>query len=175
MTRRSWFPLLAGLLVACAPEIAPEGGDDKVLGDGEELTDGGAVRVNIDATSEEDWIGYSFADGILGAGTPGDIELQRYKIRLGSGVEAALVEGTFDSVSAPPSDGWGTDADPIVEDTDYVFNDWYVYDYENHSLAADEVVFVLRDGGGLSVKLYVEGYYDDAGTPGYMQFLWAEL
>ncbi len=144
MTRMS--VLFAALAAACAPEIAPEGSTSTPVGEGEEVTADGAIRVVVDATSEEDWIGYAFdGSGILGAGVSGDVDLQRYKVRLGDGVQAAMVTGSFDSVTEVPTDGWSTDRLPAVDDADFVFNAWYDYDNANHTLSPAKGVLVLDE------------------------------
>jgi hypothetical protein len=168
---------LTGLLAACAADIAPdpEGPGQLALGDGEEALDDGSIRVTIDATSETDWVGYAFGEGVLGTAVPGDLDVQRYRLRLGDGVAAQVVDASWDDLTQAPASGYATDTEPLEDDESYVFNDWYTYDYATHSLAPNDVVFVVDDGMGLQVKVQVESYYDPAGTPGFLTFRWAEL
>lgn len=176
MTKRLWIPAIALLLSACAPDIAPDDSDpSRALGDGEARLDDGSIRVTIDATSETEWIGYAFGEGILGPDDAGDIDVQRYRLRLGAGVEASRVDAPFDAVTEVPAGGFTTDVEPMEEDEDFVFNDWYTYDFATHSLAPADVVFILDDGADLLVKVQVESYYDDAGTPGFLTFRWADM
>lgn len=167
--------MMALWLWACAPDLGPdptEGGDPPA--GLVQTTDGDVVHSQIDATSETDWIPYDFATASITAG--GEIEVQRFRVRLAEGVEVAWVEGVaFDEVVEEPADGWTVDAEPIEADEDYAFNVWYDYDEPSHTLAPADRIAVLRSTDGPTVKISFDGYYDDVGTPGYLAFHWSPL
>ncbi|MEY4548844.1 MAG: hypothetical protein RL685_5039 [Pseudomonadota bacterium] len=114
-----------------------------------------------------------------------DLGFQRSNVKLNGGasgvgsVKVAVVDGSFESVTAPPSEGFLTDAADEDADgsPDYALSagdGWYSYDPASHRLTARETVFVLESEGRY-FKLQFSGYYDAAGTPGVPQFRWAPL
>ena len=171
MTVRS---LAAWCVVACAPDLDPGApGAADTGGTLVQTREGGVTSVTVDATSESAWVPYDFLSAAQVA--PGHLQFQRYRIRLGEGLEAAWIDGAdFDALAEAPVDGWSTDADPIVADEDYVFNAWYDYDEATHALSPADRVAVVR-GDGLLVKLAFDAYYDDAGTPAFVAFRWSHL
>ncbi|MEY2932483.1 MAG: hypothetical protein RL033_3232 [Pseudomonadota bacterium] len=114
-----------------------------------------------------------------------DLGFQRSNVKLNGGVSGtgsvrvAVVSGSFESVTAPPIEGFQTDAADEDADgsPDYALSagdGWYSYDPASHRLTARETVFVL-DTAGRYFKLQFSSYYDAAGTPGVPQFRWAPL
>lgn len=200
LVRAVWVGTLLST-TACAPDLRDRLTRDN--GDGlhtEDLAQAGSLdtgadltearEVVVDTTSETDWHLYDFErQGLVDADLPFDLSLQRYRIRLNGGVSgdggvvAAVLDGrTFDDVTAAdvPPDGdpaWFTDAadaDGDGED-ETAFDDWYAYDPATHILTAQPRVTLVRTVEGNTVKVEILDYYDDAGTPGFLRFVWAEL
>lgn len=114
-----------------------------------------------------------------------DLGFQRSNVKLNGGasgtgpVQVAVASGSFESVTAAPSEGFLTDAADEDADgsPDYALgagDGWYSYDPASHRLTARETVFVVETAGGY-FKLQFSSYYDAAGTPGVPQFRWAPL
>jgi hypothetical protein len=114
-----------------------------------------------------------------------DLGFQRSNVKLNGGasgtgkVTVAVASGSFESVTAPPSEVFLTDAADEDADgsPDYALgagDGWYSYDPASHRLTARETVFVLETNGRY-FKLQFSSYYDAAGTPGVPQFRWAPL
>jgi hypothetical protein len=152
----------------------------------------GTLLTTIDATSETEWVHLRLADGQqvdvddpLAEDAGWDLGFLRFHVKLAggisgsAGVEAAPIEGVrLHDVSAAPSEGWLTDApdgDDDNEDPDYALRDWYAYDPMTHVLTPHDTVWAIRTGDGSLYALRIEGYYDDAGTSGHMQFRWRPI
>ncbi len=182
------LPLVLGA-AACAADLrdrVPMDDGPPAAGAGEDLDPVGRldtgvdlrepVELQLDATSESDWI---FVDlerqGLVTADLPWDLKLRRFVIALNGGVsgdggvEAAPVEGVaFDALTEAPAGGWRTDAPDADGDgaPEYALGDWYAYDSATHVLAPREVIYVIRSVEGLDLKLQVLAYSDAAGTSG---------
>lgn len=188
--------VLAISLVAagCADEIGPD--DDPVPDRGTEppanvattrSADGTYTSV-INATSDKVWIHADFETGReVDAAATWDLRFQRFHISANGGssgaggVEVAPVTGTFASLTAAPTTGWGTDladadADAIPE---YVFDQgdgWYDYNQMTHVLTPKPIVWAIRTAnGGPTIKLEIQSYYDAAGTSGWFTLHWGPL
>lgn len=185
-------------LTACAPPTDDDGDDGGLQGPAhtEELG-GGAYETVIDATAEEAWTYFDFE--ARAHATPADpdddavwdLAALRFNVKTNGGTSGsggaavAILEGTsFDAVTSAPADGYVEDAaeDPGVggEMADvvpgYAFDEWFAYDMMNHTLApVAGRVYVVRTPEGNHYKVEMLGYYDDAGTPGFVRFRWAAL
>jgi len=186
-------------LIACTPPIddgADEGGQDGPAVT-EELGDGSHETV-IDATDEAAWTHFDFETRAhVTPAAPDDddswdLAALRFNLKSNGGTSGtggamvAILEGTsFDAVTAAPAGDYieDTAAMPGVgggEDADiepgYAFDSWFAYDPMSHTLApAPDRVYVVRTPEGNHFKVEMLGYYDDAGTPGYVRFRWAAL
>lgn len=202
MTRPLLLSLaLAALLPACTESSLADTTDgDELPTDGpvvtEDLGDGSYESV-IDSTSEEAWTYFDFeSKGHVEPADPDDDEVWdlaalRFNVKSNGGtsgkggVEVAILDGTsFEAVIAVPTDGWisddaqgpGTGGEMANVEPGYAFDNWFDYNIMDHTLApkADRV-YVVRTPEGNHYKLEMLGFYDEAGTPGYVSFRWAAL
>jgi hypothetical protein len=149
----------------------------------------GTATVVVDATGERQWIYLNLQTKQqttpIGPETAADWDLgfQRFKIKLNGGVsgsggvEVAAVAGAdFDAVTEAPTGPYRTDAADSADDDDeepelaLVSRDmgWFDYDPRAHVLSPKDVVYVVRSVNNGYFKLRLLGYYDDAGTSGYL-------
>jgi len=139
------------------------------------------VYLNLDETSEvvpkapednEDW----------------DLAFQRFKIKSNGGisgsqdVRVAVVSDTdFEDLIEAPQTGYLSDAedsDDEDEDPDFTFlapEPWYNYNEETHILTPKDHIYVVQSTSGEYFKIQITDYYDDAGTSGYLKFIWDTL
>lgn len=150
----------------------------------------GSFTSEVDATDASVWVYFSLRDGA--EVTPElpeqselwDLAFQRSNVKVNGGVSGSggvtvsVASGSFESVTAPPADGYAADVASEADGSpEYVFgagDGWYSYDPAAHRLSARETVFVVSTGGRY-FKLQFSSYYDVAGTPGVPQFRWAPL
>lgn len=185
--------------LACAGDLDDEFGGDEVDDPpaGEvgpdirsESRDGGGQVTVVDATDAEAWVYFDLETGTqLELADPGedvdwDLAFRRFNIATNCGIsgiagtEVAIVEADFDSVVEVPEDGFFEDApdgDDDNEDPDYVFADWYDYNFMTHVLTPKAQTYVVVTGAGNAFKVALQAYYDDAGTSGFPAFAWDAL
>jgi hypothetical protein len=177
--------ILAMFALACAPSLDP--GDQDDTGSHSEIGAGEAV---IDATSQSDWVFLDLETAALvtpddPADSPlWDLGFRRYKAQLNGGVsgtggmEAVPLPGVDYNTSLDvPTEGWITDQPDADADGDleYALDSWFAYDSETHIVTPADLIYVLRTVEGSLVKLGFLGYYDQAGTPGYVHLRWGPL
>ena len=127
------------------------------------------MRVDLATSSEADgeasWtLGFQRYTVIVDGGSSGDGD-----------VEAVFVaDASFDS--APPTDGWATDAPDADDDgkDELVFGSWYDYNPENHVLTPKAGTWFVRDAQHVWA-LQILGYYSEAGDGGYPEIRFREL
>lgn len=185
--------------IACAGDLDDELGGDAVEIPAEgrvgphttsEPREAGGQRTTVDATDEEAWVYFDLETGTeLEVDEPSedmqwDLAFRRFHIATNGGVsgsagsEVALVPQPFDEVSSIPDSGFlvdEADGDDDNEDPDYVFRDWYDYNFMTHVLTAHPQTYVVLTGSGNAFKVALEGYYDEAGTSGFPTVAWAAL
>jgi hypothetical protein len=153
------------------------------------------VSKQVDTTSSEQWVYLDLESGETRTLPTApewphwDLRLQRFKIALNGGasglgkVQVAVVTGSdFASLTSAPRTGYAADAadgsDTDLE-PDYVIatgtSGWYDYNSTTHALAPRPHVYVVHTAEGAFYKLAVDGYYNAAGSSGYMQLRWAAL
>jgi hypothetical protein len=151
-------------------------------------TDGTYTTV-VDATSMSEWIHGDIDTGAeVDASGPWDLRFQRFHISTNGGasgsggVMVAPVAGvTFAEMTAAPAEGWISDApdgEDANTDPDYAFSQgdgWYDYDPTTHKLTPKPIVWAVKTGGGVTLKLEIVSYYDGAGTGGWLELHWAPL
>lgn len=192
--RKVWSALCV-LLAACAPltlnNDAPNtnpGTDEDDAGLSTDCSTIPAPReLAINATSAEQWVYLDLARGrtVNVTGDPAasrawDLAFRRFAIKQNGGVsgsggvETAVAQGTFDSVTEPPSEGFASDAPDGADDDlepDYLLSTgdtgWYDYDTTTHTLSPRAQVYVVRSVDGYPFKLVVLNYYSAAGTSGH--------
>jgi heme-binding HmuY-like protein len=152
---------------------------------------GGVTTTQVDARQTDAWVYLSLAGGNeVSPATPAtspdwDLAFQRFKIKVNGGVSgsgnvavAALPGADFAALTTAPAGGYASDVAAGDESDGLVFeagDGWYAYDIATHVLTARPVLFVVRAVGGLYYKVEIKGYYDAAGTPGYLSYRWAKL
>lgn len=169
------------LLSACADPIGsvkPDGGADLAEPVSSQHLPDGSYLTRIDSTAEMVWRHVDFASGGIEApdAAAWQLRTQRFHISTRAGIEAAPVAAPFDDVTAPPDDGYVSDADTDGDGAiDFAFDqgdDWYDYDSTTHVLTPSALTWVVRGAGAPTFKLEITGYYDDAGTSGVFTFHW---
>ncbi len=179
--------------VGCAADLGDELNDaDDGAADGgaqvEHVEDGDAVLTTVDATDASRWIWLDLESRAqLEVADPHgsdawDLGFSRFNIAIDGGVsgeggmEAAVLEATeLAAVTAAPEGPWITDApdgDDHGDDPDYALAGWYDYDFATHVLTPRRTVYVVRTVEGNAFALQVVGYYDEAGSSGWLQLRW---
>jgi len=170
--------LLAMLLVGCAPSIEPDGDGTGGRPGNTQVTVDGVVDMVVDATSEDDWVPYSFLEAAI-VEDDEHVAFNRYRLRLGEGVSVARIAGGAleDPVDLSGVE-WLVDAEDPVDDEDYAMFEWYDYDESVHVLTPKDERYVFRlgeQGEQGYVVLVFDDYYDDAGTPALVSIRWTVL
>lgn len=199
-TKPSLSPLLVAIsLAACAPDLG-DGADDGDMGPSEDAGGSeiehedegeGVLLTRVDATAEDGWIYLSLADGAqldvddALSDARWDLGFSRFHIKLNggdsgsAGVQGLILEDdSFEDVSVAPADGYledRPDGEDDNEDPDYVFAEWYAYNFMTHILTPQPWVYVVRTGDERYYRIQITDYYDDAGTSGYPAFRWSEI
>jgi hypothetical protein len=193
-------PLSLLLLLAPLACAAPPDDDGDGQQNGPVVTEeiGGAYETLLDGTAEDAWTYFDFesreqAEPANPDDDPTwDLAALRFNVKTNGGTSGtggaavAVLEGTsFDAVTAPPADGWLSDtatepgvggSPDAMTSPGYAFDNWFEYDIATHTLQpVDGRVYVVRTPEGNHFKIAMLGYYDDAGTPGYVRFRWAAL
>ncbi|MCK8497547.1 HmuY family protein [Myxococcus fulvus] len=186
---------LSGLLAACGDDLEPTPGEDLDPTDGTHISHvsnaDGSITTTVNATDSSVWIGLDLDEG---AQVPPetdalwDLSFNRYHIRSRGGVngtggvEVAVVSGQdFAGLTQAPASGYAVDQDDGDDegsDPDTVFEAngaWYSYDVSTHKLTPRAQVYVVRTDSGAYVKVKMESYYDDAGTPAMLKLRWSKL
>lgn len=186
---------LALAAAGCAPSLAPSqpgAGSPAPAAPGlarAEAAADGSYTLRVDATSSSAWTALDLdAQALVADGAPGwDLAFQRMNVKSNGGVsgsggvKVARLAAPFDAVTAPPTEGFATDAaDGPDEGTapDYAFSTsdpWYDYNVNTHILTPKAVTYVVLSTEGKAFKLEFKKYYDDAGTSGYPTVRFAAL
>ena len=114
-----------------------------------------------------------------------DLAFQRFKVKSNSGISGAhnvlvaIVSDTaFEDLVEAPATGYISDAedsDDEDEDPDFAFlgpEPWYDYNEETHILTPKDQIYVVQSTSGTYFKIQIIDYYDEAGTSGYLKFIW---
>lgn len=198
---RSLLLLALAAPLACVPDPATGDDDTGAAQDAPVVTEDlgdGTHETSIDATAEAAWTYFDFESRAqVEPPTPDDdptwdLGVLRFNLKTNGGTSGsggaavAVLDGTtFDAVTAPPTDGWlgdtatepGVGGSPMADTTPgYAFDNWFKYDIATHTLQpVEDRVYVVRTPEGNHYKLAMLGYYDDAGTPGFVRFRWSPL
>ncbi|MCY1060940.1 HmuY family protein [Nannocystis sp. SCPEA4] len=192
---------LAATLPACTTDSPSDTTDgDELPQEGpvvtEDLGDGSYESI-LEATSEDEWTYFDFeSKRHVEPADPTDdkvwdLAALRFNVKSNGGtsgtggVEVAILDGTsFDAVTTVPTEGWisddasapGMGGEMANVEPGYAFDNWFDYNIMDHTLMpkADRV-YVVRTPEGNHYKLEMLGFYDDAGTPGFVSFHWAAL
>jgi hypothetical protein len=157
----------------------------------------GTIETLVDASSTTAWAHLDLETGLAvmpedpAADRRWDLAFQRFVILSNGGASGmggglvARIEGTSaDAITRAPDAGWIADQPdgPVDRDeaNDSAFtngtNDWYSYDLATHTVTPrTDVVYVVQTPERRYFKVQVIGYYDDAGSPGFVRFVWAPV
>lgn len=188
MTMNISAPLVLAALLGCTGDI----GENTKTSEGDSTNAcvsgvDGVITTTLDATSEEEWVYFDFEScGVATVIDPQadvgwDLAVRRFNPKLNGGVsgsggvEVTAIDGAdFDALSEAPKTVYASDAEDDDEDgvPDYALESWFDYDMADHTLSPADLVYVLRTAEGAYIKLQFDGYYDAAGTAGFVQFSW---
>lgn len=121
-----------------------------------------------------------------------DLAFKRAVIRTNSGdsgpgdVRVVVVEAaSLDDVTELPDTDQFLEDDWVTDDCTYnagqigepatAIGTWYDYDVDTNRLTPSESIYVLKRPDGSAVKLAIRSYYDDAGTSGHYEIVWADM
>ncbi len=165
---------------------------DEPAGDTDTMDTGlgvGVIIAEIDASSYDDWVYYSFEEADLVApenpvsSTGWDLGLKRYEVKVNGGISGfggmvvAIVEETpFVDVVEVPEPPYLSDLPDDDEDgsPEYALATWYDYNYQTHVLTPADRIYVIQTTTGDWVKVQFLDYYS-AGVSGHPSFKWAYL
>lgn len=185
--------------LACAGDLDDELGGDAIAPPAEgrvgphminESREGGGQLTTVDASDEVTWVYFDLETGVelevdqRTEDLQWDLAFRRFHVATNSGVsgpggsEVALLPRAFDEVTGIPDTGFlvdEADGDDDNDDPDYVFRDWYDYNFMTHVLTPQTQTYVVRTGSGNTFKVALERYYDEAGTSGFPAVAWSAL
>ena len=111
-----------------------------------------------------------------------DLAFKRMDISMngGAGNPAGLVraqvltQSPFEGLTNAPADGYAQDGAERIFNS--VEGGWYLYDLGAHKLVVrDALLYVVQTSDGAYLKLQMQGYYDDNGTPAIIRFRYAPI
>ena len=135
-----------------------------------------ALTFTIDATNQEAWAYFSFADGDIVDVADAensevwDIGFQRTKVKLNGGISGPgmgsavmLTETTFEAVTAAPEEGYLSDTEDTLAIVPQSEKGWYIYTGPpaHWILPLEDRVFVVKAADGTFAKVRFIGYYKD--------------
>jgi len=139
--------------------------------------------VYYDVTAEEYLVPGEIPDGekewVPGPDEVWHMAFRRFNIKLNGGASGpgdvsalSIEEQDYEALTQAPADGYVTDAEDANEDgvPEYVFADWYNYDYSSHLLTPKDKVYVIRLSAEEHYKFQHIAYYDDPGTPAMVSY-----
>lgn len=152
----------------------------------------GEVTTRVNASDESAWQHLDLDTGLSDDDDARwDLAFSRFRIRINGGVsgpggvQVAILDAGYASVSRAPEEGWTApiaDGEDDDMEPDTVFNgtgggasDWYEYDPATHTLTSKGIAYAIASSDGRFFKLRIDSYYDDAGSPGNLTFVWAEI
>lgn len=186
---------VAGALTGCADELSeeldknnPDAGTTQTGGKVTSTKEtSGSTLSQINASDYTAWVYFELAGGKEvtpqnpQSSTEWDLAVQRFQVKVNGGisgagnVQVALVTGTtFDALTKAPAGSYVSDqADSGDEDTepDYAFSQggpWYDYNAMTHVLMPKAQVYVVKSVQGAYHKVQITGYYDKAGSAGFL-------
>ncbi len=179
------------LMPACADDTGAEGDSDDTGADEGGTTDKGIVTEDqgdgshisvVDARNETAFTYFDLETSSKVEPSDDNWDLGFLRFNVATHVEVAVLEGTsFDALTQAPADGYVVDAsDPMtaMQETmpGYSFDLWYDYNQSNHVLTArTDILYVVHTPEDNYFKVQMQGYYDEAGTSGYLSLHWAPL
>lgn len=183
------------LLPACVDNVEPatETTPDPAASTITITTSGGGHAATINATDAAGWqlldLDAAKAEsGDRSSNTKWDLAFQRFQVRVSSGVSgpgsakvARLADVGFDALTEAPAEGWSVDAADGSDEDDKddlaiaTLGDWYSYDAASHKLSPVKAVFAVQTSEGNYKKVEFQGYYDAAGTSGWITLRFGDL
>ncbi len=174
--------ILLTAVAGCMPDISatldagpcPEGAEEVVadVSTTVVVTDSGLevpitiAQLVVDATDYDNWV-YIDLSVPEENSSLWQLAFKRFEVELGSNVDAAILDGVPIEEAYIPDDGWQVDLPDEDDDgkPERVFDEWYDYDYETHTLTPKPLTYIVRDPEAAYAVAF-EAYYDDAGTSG---------
>lgn len=152
------------------------------------LGEDGVITTVVDASDGDAWPALDLDTGLADTGG-WDLAFSRFRVRTNGGIHGeggvqavALPGQAFETLTRAPEAGWTTDrpgADGMHENAFHGgpdgASDWYAYDLATHTLTPRDATFVIASSEARFYKLRFLGYYDEAGSPAHIRFVWAEL
>jgi hypothetical protein len=181
-------------LLACAPPLAEQTPEDTMGTDvtytPTETTESSPVEtvyeeITVDATDYNQWVYYHLgARAVVMVSEKDvpdnwDLAFRRFNIKLNGGVSGTgTVRGqvndqdAFVDLLVAPSQGYVSDREDFNADgvPEYLFLNWYDYDYETHLLTPKDQFYVLEVASDEHYKFQHLAYYDEPGTSGMVTF-----
>lgn len=184
-TRTNRLPI-ALALAGCALALAACPDDPTQSDDLDWLADAGAVGIQVDATSKDEWAYFSFARNEVipppadpKSSLDWDIAFQRNNIKTnggasgaGQGAAADLGDLSLETTLRANVGAWVVDE--VISDArteqevtaNPVLSGWYEYHFGVHKLYSKYVLYAVRAADGRVALLKVYSYYDDVGSSG---------
>lgn len=182
---------LVGASFGCAPDLKDDdnqdtnqdvGGDKVTTTDEEDHT-----LFLVDSSDIDNWVYVDLINGVEvddAESTDWHLAFKDFGIIVNGGVSGPgqvgvqiLNEEDFDALTQAPDGTYFTDVEGETTDRGQnpgrVFdseNNWYSYDFSTHTISARDRVYVLHLDDENFVKLQLITYYDEHGSPGFMQF-----
>lgn len=200
MRVRTWmFGLVAaGLIVGCSEDLKASdndnGGGDGVFdvdaSAGEEalprsekvrsVAQGDHYLTQVDATDKNGWVGFSFTQKGEAEGEAAELFFKYQAVRLAPGVEGVVIDMPFERITLSPLSGWeaepeGSENVTTQEHPTGPLAQWYNYNMETHAVGVKDHSYAVRTPDGGCYKIHFTGFYDDAGTDGFMNFQWGPI
>ena len=131
----------------------------------------GVTLTQMYTGSEEEWMCWSFASaGLVTEGW--DLAMQKWSYLTAQTEVAALPGEDFDALTTAPAEGYLLDPEGRT-----IFENWYIYETENHTLEPDDILWVIHTAAGVYYKLQITTYYpgEDFEQPHWPIWKWAEI
>lgn len=120
---------------------------------------------------ETTWVCWSFGSGSY-VQEGWDFAMRKWDVYTGGSMVLSLPGQDFDALKVAPAEGYLTDPEGLS-----IFEDWYVYNTDEHTLDPDDIVYVIQTTEGRFFKVEIETYYPagDKEQPHWPAWKWAEI
>jgi hypothetical protein len=151
--------------------------------------EGFGKELTIDASSKTDWVYFSFSNGEVvtvddpANSTDWDLGLMRYHLCTNSGTSGKGNGGAIDmgdldfaDVREAPTEGYTVDdsiaytghGGTTMYSVNPVLETWAVMEGMPPTFVPSDHIFIVKTAAGNYVKLWVQNYYNDEGTSGFI-------
>jgi len=180
MRAPAWTLAACGLTGCLMPSLEDTLDPGPEVEEGRIVAEGGLIELVVDATDYDEFVALDL-DAIEWVETSDpswDLAFRRFEVDLQEGLEGVVLdEVAFDDVTEVPVDGWLVDLPDADDDgvPEYVFADWYDYDFDSHTLSPADRTYVVVTTEGAHFKVAFDDYYDEAGTPARIAMRFGQL